>query len=102
MSETKFTQGPWLVAPEQVTGGYLVKPEGWSRGVCTVTQRDNHPLNGQGIDWDQAKANVNLIAAAPDLYDASVKAIKLLESLGMSGSDECQELFFALAKVEGG
>lgn len=100
MNEAKFTKGPWEVMPEQVTGGYLVKPVDWSRGVCTVTQRDPHPLRGQGIDWGQAEANARLIAAAPELYDAAVKAIALLESLGMSGSDECQELFFAIARGE--
>lgn len=68
MSEAKFTKGPWEVMPEQVTGGYLVKPVDWSRGVCTVTQRDPHPLRGQGIDWDQAEANARLIAAAPAMH----------------------------------
>jgi len=55
MNKAKFTKGPWLVC------GYEVKikvdfNDGWFP-ICSLTV------------FNEAKANANLIAAAPDMYD---------------------------------
>lgn len=77
----KFTAGPWYVMPEQVTGGYVVRPDGWSRGVCTVTQRDIHPILGMGINWDQARANAVLISLAPELLSTVDELVMVVKRL---------------------
>jgi hypothetical protein len=96
-NHTNFTKGPWLKESEQVTGGYLVKPEGWSRGVCTVTQRDAHPINGMGITWDEASANASLISCAPEMYYLLNK-LQIEGGLGIARHREIERL---LAKARG-
>ena len=55
MSKPKWTKGPWLVSGEDITAGldYLATTA-YSTEADTVILR----------------ANINLIAAAPDLYEA--------------------------------
>lgn len=88
-NHTNFTKGPWVKENEQVTGGYLVKPESWSRGVCTVTQRDPHPINGMGITWGEASANASLISCAPEMYEMLDKILCIYE---LDYDDTCKVL----------
>lgn len=59
----------WKVDPIARGGCYaIVTPDG--REVATATQRDAHPILGQGITDADALEHAHLIAAAPDLLAA--------------------------------
>ena len=91
----------WEVVPTQVTGGYVVRPAGWDRGVATVTQRDPHPRNGQGITWDEALANAQLIAAAPELYEALETIIESYQGHEYLRNDHVEKALNAMFKAMG-
>jgi hypothetical protein len=57
----------WKVDSEPRTGGLLITDN--RGGVATVTQRDPHPVNGNGVTWDECAERARLIAAAPTMYD---------------------------------
>ena len=59
MSETKFTPGPWVASGSLVGAGWIV-----IRQECTGIK-----------DRETLVANANLIAAAPDMYEALEAAI---------------------------
>lgn len=80
-----FTKGEWIIKPEAVTGGFLVRIKGWDRGVATATQRDAHPRTGEGVSYQEAESNAHLIAtagtAATKLAEMGYDAAKLIERL---------------------
>ncbi|WP_182356537.1 hypothetical protein [Komagataeibacter europaeus] len=81
MSEVKFTPGPWKrVSDAQGTCG-LMDPQ--QSGVAVAWFSNTfHPSNGYVGEKEhergrpQREANVNLIAAAPDMYAALVDFIE--------------------------
>lgn len=75
MAEQNWTPGEWLIFGEPVTGGYRIQTKE-VRGIATATQRDEHPLNGGGISWEEAEANAHLMRSAKDLYEALEEAEK--------------------------
>ena len=68
MSKAKHTPGPWHVSDADSVNPRIDVSNG--RGVAHATQRDQHPVIGQGISIQEAMANARLIAAAPDLLEA--------------------------------
>jgi hypothetical protein len=64
---SKFTPGPWkIVAPRHNEPNGVNGAKIWSSTnlpVCGVPRRADRPL-------DQKKADLSLIAAAPDMYEA--------------------------------
>lgn len=88
MRNTKFTPGPYMV--ERIKKGeYYVKGEG-SR-LCLIDWSEHHDT--------EARANADLFAAAPELYDALEKIIN---------APSASDIFFliptakaALAKARG-
>lgn len=85
MTQAKHTPGPWLFAPHE--------PEEWwfsqthwvgNAGDCLVIVED--------------EANARLIAAAPDMYEALVRAAnRMAENAVRIPSD----VTYAIAKAEG-
>lgn len=84
-----FTAGPWVVGSESMMGdeymcvdtGYGCEPTGLPNEVCIIME------DRQGQEWGaQAKANAQLIAAAPELLGALETAVlemkKACTSLG--------------------
>ncbi len=72
MSELKFTPGPWEINSISSKEGKgiaidAVHPEYGNIEICEIWGAKNADL----ID-DEAKANANLIASAPDLLDALI------------------------------
>ena len=67
MTETKWTKGPWGTENKQGhgTGVAAIAPVAWC-GISTLVGANKH----QSISSEQAYANAQLIAAAPDLYEA--------------------------------
>ena len=78
MNEPKFTKGPWEVFKHTSSDGeiyvrvqteYDVVENGENIGpetICTIGGYPTIPLDG-GAEW---RATGNLIAAAPDMYEA--------------------------------
>ncbi|WP_226552947.1 hypothetical protein [Celeribacter naphthalenivorans] len=67
MSDTKFTPGPWRVGSDLekicLNGDDKFTTNGWAKCVAKVT-------SPEWMGGTQAFHNANLIAAAPDLYEA--------------------------------
>ena len=91
MSETKFTPGPWRYEYEDGYCGELIGANGGM--ICTFTDEPN-------------EANANLIAAAPDLYEA-LKEVLLAERLGtrppetaMQAEEKLDRIKHAVIKAE--
>ncbi|WP_247997030.1 hypothetical protein [Brucella tritici] len=81
--EIKFTPGPWIAAQRYSSKvGLPVVSSTYGRSIASVT------FFGLGEQFkshdDESCANANLIASAPDLYDALIAADGLLRDLGHS------------------
>lgn len=64
----KHTKGPWKIS-------YSV-----ANGALTT-----YAVNKKSVDHDQAKANANLIAAAPEMLEALYSALDLIENELVNG-----------------
>lgn len=80
-----------MVQHEHVTGGFVIKPEGWLRGLATATQRDSNPFYGEGITWQQAQANARAIAAVPKMINALLCANEFLGAVYPNPDGETNE-----------
>lgn len=106
---TAFTLGPWIpphFGRDDISCDCrFVLADGIMGAVCTVhvAEGDNE---GDYPPHDQAVANANLIAAAPDLYAAAVALLARLDSSkDVAPCDfgcERGELEDAIAKARGG
>ena len=86
MKETKFTKGPWEVKNTHI---YC--------DVGPVTAGHHSMIDVQlnryiGEDKDNEVANANLIAAAPELYEALVTASAIYQIIIDMGRTEYKEL----------
>jgi hypothetical protein len=103
MNETKHTPGPWMLYPTPILSGEIYQvfaPESKSRHWIANIQID------AGEDGD-GQANANLIAAAPEMYEALQLA---MAEIGASGNwmakdygwiKACTAIQSAIAKAEG-
>lgn len=99
MEKPGFTPGLWPLTrtgdgKRYVVGDGLVGgPGGYE--VAEVYSDDCDP--------DEARANANLIAAAPELYEAVERALRHAQHLGIDveGSSYVKQLRAALAKARG-
>jgi hypothetical protein len=100
-----WTPGPWRVKP-------IASNEGGCRSIQHYVERNTNARNAwyglattDGLaDDEQDAANANLIAAAPDLYDALIVAQAVLRGDGMTKSalvDALTAVNAALRKAEG-
>lgn len=94
--ETKFTKGPWSIAVDEESNNVEIQaPNEWRSRIAGVSS-----WKGTGVAgfWaEEAAGNANLIAAAPELYEA-LEA--LLDDGG--GNDDVRALgHAALAKARG-
>jgi hypothetical protein len=71
MSETRFTPGPWDAGVSEILGKrrFTVAPE-YNHGIAVSICGDCG-----AEDEEESIANANLIAAAPDMYEALEAAI---------------------------
>ena len=102
MPETKHTPGPWFVFGNGhcVGGPYLEDPEQPTAGVAMCGMRLRDP--------EEAAANANLIAAAPDLlaaaeevYDGLVARIQSACPTSVPVFKGIADLHAAIAKAKG-
>lgn len=61
--KTKHTPGPWTVNGRWVS-------QGEHRTICNATEMTMKSLVRQAAEYEQACANAQLIAAAPDMLEA--------------------------------
>ena len=88
MSNRKFTPGPWKVGLHY-NEIIDVDSVGWS-GMIQASENDS-------LFPNQGKANANLIAAAPELFEALQKMIERLED--RSEYDKCVQLYYEARKA---
>ena len=62
MSDVKWTRGPWLKHGARIIGPHP-KDDGRQRHIATA-------IHDKGTYREEREANANLIAAAPELYEA--------------------------------
>ena len=114
MSDTKFTPGPWTVengfnvfgplGGESGDGIICDDNEGWQvadvGSYLTAVDGDLVQLG-----WGVSRANVTLIAAAPELYEALQGTVRILDALlseGFTGYvEDSRKVKAALAKARG-
>ena len=96
MSDTKFTQGPWLVGEDQCVD------ETWS-----IVTTSGGSIIANVNDRHDRKANAHLISAAPDLYAALEEVAGSMHQIARDRDMSESELAFmrridaALAKARG-
>ena len=100
MSEPKWTPGQWRATTRQGSWDWVVYTEDDPNIEICQTFHDGTDENEEG------EANAHLIAAAPELYEALLKCLMLLEDYGAGEPDSCaRELFdevcAVLAKARG-
>lgn len=105
MSAPKFTPGPWHrnIKPADK---YPVVWAGRNTHVAVLALGVRH---GKSLSEDQLEANLDLISAAPDMYEALAEAIKWNATRGnedeiLPAEKQCSEIALAmraLAKAEG-
>lgn len=82
MSETKFTPGPWWPAASQLE---VVDYNGGKGPFRLIAQASCSPIvDGTGshtISRDEAVANANLIAAAPELFELATLALQWIDAV---------------------
>jgi len=91
MDEPKFTKGPWVVYAE-----LNVRQAATKRGIAT----SGFSSNAEEDVFETNKANMRLIAAAPELYEALQDCLREHGGFTIKGGCERRALA-ALAKARG-
>lgn len=79
--KTKWTLGPWVAQkgyghePEHIS--WTIRPKGSSWESVATAWRNLHPESR--VTRDAMDANANLIAAAPELYDALESVVRIAD-----------------------
>lgn len=95
MNETKFTPGPWSVTDSHYPS--FKEISGPSFGIkCVMWATD---LTED--EYHKRSADLNLIAAAPDLYEALEYVLNVCPAIDPSGEDAHEKAKAALAKARG-
>lgn len=93
----KHTPGPWKADGKQL----------WRVGKSYDDPDDPHVYLGEVADWcDQCKANLHLMAAAPEMYELLKEQIECYDKMPMSdlnyaGIEWIKRARAAIAKAEG-
>ncbi len=93
MAETKFTPGPWEV----------VSLSGWgspfSIRMSYVAETAKPNQTHYGVQSIRREEDANLISAAPELLEAAIEALDLLETISPFEGDVVRHLRKAIAKA---
>ena len=106
MTETKFTHGPWLIADmsDEEWDTFVGRQEfGKSEMIWNGTKQIADVCSWDGeVSESEYEANANLIAAAPDLYEAleAIRQINWMDGLkGLDGPTSFAERQSAIEAV---
>ena len=80
MSDVKWTRGPWLKHGARIIGPHP-KDDGRQRHIATA-------IHDKGTYREEREANANLIAAAPELYEALEIMTRWVNEGGHNGENE--------------
>lgn len=88
---SNFTKGLWLIRKSEWTADYdvYVQPHG---DPCEYVIAEINYVGGN----EESRHNANLIAAAPDLYEAIEEALSCVTDMGIK-----QQMINALEKARG-
>lgn len=89
MSNAKFTPGPWK-GILGMFGGHVVSELG--QGICDVDEKDS---------CEEYEANIDILSAAPELYEALESLIERIEKSPQSLYPAIEYGKNALAKARG-
>ena len=99
MSDTKFTSGPWVVDFGGTIGHVKSVAENEYANTPTVARYD---IGIPGVSESEQYANAQLIAAAPELYEALKQAVTSMQDAGYPNSHLAVRAGMqALAKARG-
>ena len=91
MSENKWTQGPWVIHEDGLTITDDSGRTSDAADICYANPKENWTDLGDVPEYDDCfVANVQLIAAAPDLYEALEIALGRMQMI--SSSQEFNDL----------
>lgn len=80
MSETRFTKGPWEIRSDiPYSNGRVVFHGRWEENVTVCRLWHSNK--------DTQEANANLIAAAPEMYEALMQAKEFTENLQLPDAE---------------
>ena len=79
MSEPKWTPGPWAICTGWPT--MIVRASDHAHEIAIAQYGDFARTGGLRSTREQAEANANLIAAAPELYEALSGAFEWYEAI---------------------
>lgn len=101
--ETRYTQGPWEAVIDRMYHDtpYLVVGAGAS-DAKSVEWMPLYVQVGGRTGWVEQKANTLLIAAAPELLEALVDAVKLIETISPIEGCTLRRARAAIDKAVGG
>ena len=98
---SKHTSGPWVFAPKQFNYDD-------DQGLGSVVTDELHPTYIAKIEFDGSvnNANANLIAAAPDMYEALKNMYHAFQdgydcTFDAKMGDAVQDAYVAFTKAEG-
>ena len=102
---SKHTPGPWQILPEEVDKNYIrIRGTVWGgrykvANVPTCETTGHTKIDDRNVT--ETQANVQLIAAAPELLEALEDYVKVHEFLGHADRPHYQAAIKAIAKAKG-
>ena len=95
---TGYTKGPWVCDGPDHFNDYTIHPEGRALAIAAITNGAINSIAGHGAEHE---ANARLIAASPDLLEASERSKAIANRVYQMGDAECRralsEIFDILA-----
>jgi hypothetical protein len=95
MTEPKWTAGPWSVGEMTMDKKHWAQL--WYKEIPIIRRGQDVIAVVWGVNDTQEKANVGFIAAAPEMYEAAMKALSVLHP----ETEEYKALDAAMAKARG-
>ena len=97
--KTPHTPAPWEAIPSSIDAAIIVAPDSNDKTICWVSTTDR-PKRNRVVITPQDRANIRLIAAAPDLL-AICEEIANDSKCDLVNSERRIRLYSALSKAKG-
>jgi len=97
MKMPNITPGDWECAVSG-DGEFLIFAEESFAGA-SIIKTYSRQNGSQQVTWEEAKANAQAITALPEVFNASVQALKILSLVFKPGQPAVKELREALLKA---
>ena len=97
--KTPHTPAPWEAIPSSIDAAVIVAPDSNDKTICWVSTTDR-PKRNRVVITPQDRANIRLIAAAPELL-AICEEIANDSKCDLVNSERRIRLYSALSKAKG-